>query len=227
MIDLGTGDGAAVLDGARGSATTLCVGVDADASRLREASARAARPARRGGLPNALFLAADATAIPIVFAGCADEITITLPWGSLLRAILAGDERFAADLARTLTPGGRLRVLLSIEDRDRAAIGGSVADPDLDGFAAALESAGLEVVRWRDVAAKDMAAIRSSWARRLGIPSRRSAGLLVARRPIGAAALESGLHVDERRPVTSTERPSAAHHDSRCTSPSVGSRPRR
>ena len=88
-----------------------------------------------------------------------------------------------ADLARTLRPGGGLRVLVSIEDRDRAAIGASVGDPGLDTFAASLGAVGLEVVERRDVTAEDMTAIRSSWARRLGIPSRRSARLLVARMP--------------------------------------------
>jgi hypothetical protein len=183
MIDLGTGDGAAVLDAARHAPTTLCIGMDADASRLREASSRAARSARRGGLPNALFLAGDATAIPTALAGHADEITITLPWASLLRAILAGDEPFVVGLARTLKPGGRLRVLVSIEDRDRAAIGESASDPGLDTFATSLGAAGVEVVERRDATREDLTEIRSSWARRLGIPSRRSARLLVARKP--------------------------------------------
>src|SRR5688572_12591221 len=131
MIYLGTGVGDMVLDAARRSPATLCVGIDADGAALREASARAARPQRRGGLPNALFLVADATSLPPAFDGRADVVTITLPWGSLLRLVLAGDRRFASDLARALRPGGRLRVIVSVEERDRAAIGGAAADGDL------------------------------------------------------------------------------------------------
>ena len=183
MIDLGTGDGTAVMDAARRATTTLCVGVDADASRLREASAKAARPPRRGGLPNALFLAGDATAIPGAFVGLADVVSITLPWGSLLRSVLAGDERFARDLGRALRPGGQLRVVVSLEDRDRAVVGVAEADPHLGTLAFALKAADLEVVERREVTAADMTAIRSSWARRLGIPRRRPAWLLVARKP--------------------------------------------
>jgi hypothetical protein len=198
MIDLGTGDGAAVLDAARRSPATLCVGLDADASRMREASARAARSARRGGLANALFLASDATAIPAAFHARADEIAITLPWGSLLRTILAGDRRFAAEVAGALAPGGRVRILVSIEDRDRLGIGAHDADAsatdDLGAFAVALQSVGLDIVERREATADDVAAIRSSWARRLGIPARRSARLLVAAR--GSAAERAG---DRRR----------------------------
>jgi SAM-dependent methyltransferase len=181
MIDLGAGDGAAVLDAARRSPTTLCVGIDADAVALREASARAARPTRRG-VPNALFLGADATSLPPAFDGRADEVTVTLPWGSLLRLVLAGDRRFATDLARALRPAGRLRIVVSVEDRDRAAIGGAVADGGLDALAIALEAAGLDVAGRRPVTADDVASLRSSWAKRLGIPARRAATLLVARK---------------------------------------------
>jgi SAM-dependent methyltransferase len=183
MIDLGAGDGAAVLDAARRSPTTLCVGIDADGAALREASARAARPQRRGGLPNALFLVADATSVPPAFHGQADDVTITLPWGSLLRRVLAGDRSFACDLAGALRPGGRLRVIASVEDRDRAAIGGAAADGELARLATALEAVGLDVLERRPVTADDIAAIRSSWAKRLGIPARRAASLLIARHP--------------------------------------------
>src|SRR5688572_18402089 len=118
MIDLGTGDGAAVLDAARRAPAALCVGIDADAAALREASSRAARPVKRGGLPNAVFLVADATRIPDVFTGRADEVTVTLPWGSLLRAILSSDRGSVMEVAAALRPGGRLRIVVSVEERD-------------------------------------------------------------------------------------------------------------
>ena len=114
--------------------------------------------------------------------GRADEVTVTLPWGSLLRLVLAGDRRFAGELARALRLAGRVRIVVSVEDRDRAAIGGAVADADLDALAIALEAAGLDVPERRPVTADDMASMRSSWARRLGIPARRAATLLVARK---------------------------------------------
>ena len=172
-----------MLVAARRSAITLCVGIDTDPSGVRVASARAARPPRRGGLPNALFLAGDATELPAAFHERADEITVTLPWGSLLQSVLMPDQGFVRGLTRALRANGRLRVLVSVEERDRRAIaakGAAVDGGDLGPLARALENAGLEILERREVTSDDVRAIRSSWARRLGIPTRRSARLLVA-----------------------------------------------
>jgi hypothetical protein len=49
-------------------------------------------------------------------------------------------------------------------------------------FAEALLAAGLERVACRAVTAADVAALDSTWAKRLGIPARRPAWLLTARR---------------------------------------------
>ena len=56
-IDLGTGDGRAVLAAAAARPDTLAIGVDANAAGMCEASRRAHR---RGALPNALFAVAAA-----------------------------------------------------------------------------------------------------------------------------------------------------------------------
>jgi SAM-dependent methyltransferase len=220
VIDLGTGDGAAVLEAARRDPATLAVGIDADASRMREASSRAARDARRGGVPNALFLVGDATSLPVALHGIADVITITLPWGSLLRAVLTADRGFAAVLGRALRPGGRIWVVVSLEERDRAGVDAATADAELRAFATGLEAIGLEVVERRAVTEADMATIRSSWARRLGIPARRTAWMLIARRPERGPRPPSGAegardrrgHVADERLVGAVRRQLLERH---------------
>ncbi|MBV9354887.1 MAG: hypothetical protein JO023_05110 [Chloroflexi bacterium] len=102
LLDLGTGDGKAVLRAARAEPGLLAIGVDADAAALRQASRQAARPAPRGGLPNALFLAGDASEALHLLRGRVDELRITLPWGSLLRAVLQGERAFALAVAGAL-----------------------------------------------------------------------------------------------------------------------------
>ena len=102
IVDLGTGDGAAVLRAAREDPSALAIGVDTDASSLREPSRRAARPARKGGLPNALFLVADASVALAALHGRVHELRITLPWGSLLRLVLEGERDFAHAVAGSL-----------------------------------------------------------------------------------------------------------------------------
>jgi 16S rRNA (adenine(1408)-N(1))-methyltransferase len=91
-----------VLRAARCEATRLVIGVDTDASSLREVSRRAARPVERGGAPNALFVVGDATSALEALAERVDEVWITLPWGSLLRAVLAGERAFALAVAGSL-----------------------------------------------------------------------------------------------------------------------------
>src|SRR5262245_37134645 len=88
---------------------------------MAEASRRAAGPARRGGVPNALFVVAAAEAPLPELAGIADTVAIHLPWGSLLRGALALDDAVAAGIAGLLDPSGRVEVLLAPAARDRLA----------------------------------------------------------------------------------------------------------
>ncbi len=55
----------------------------------------------------------------------ADLVTVTLPWGSLLRGALALDDRVAAGIAGLVATGGRVDMLLAPAARDRLA-------PDVD-----------------------------------------------------------------------------------------------
>jgi 16S rRNA (adenine(1408)-N(1))-methyltransferase len=88
VVDIGTGDGRFVLATARAEPRALVIGLDADASRMSEASRRAARKPGKGGLPNALFVVAAAESLPCELDGLVDAVTIQLPWGSLLRSVL-------------------------------------------------------------------------------------------------------------------------------------------
>ena len=115
-----------------------------------EASRRAAGPARRGGLPNALFVVAAAEAMPPELNGVAEVVTIHLPWGSLLRGALAIDEAVAAGIAGLVAPGGRVEILLAPATRDQLddaidvgeRIGNGLAD-DWRQFGLGLREAGL------------------------------------------------------------------------------------
>jgi len=73
--------------------------VDTNAAGLVEGSRRAAR---KGGLPNVVFLVADATEALALLYGRVDEVRITLPWGSLLRRVLDGERAFALAVAGAL-----------------------------------------------------------------------------------------------------------------------------
>ena len=151
---------------------------------MAEASRRAARPQRKGGLPNALFVPAAAEAVPQELSGRAHEVMVLFPWGSLLRGVLglAGGEAAACGLASLVRPGGRAVAFVSVVHSD-----GVDGLDGLDG--AAMERAegahagnGLVLASARPAAPDEVRATGSSWARRLG-----AAG---ARRPAWHLELE-------------------------------------
>ena len=170
-VDVGTGDGRAVLAAAAREPATLALGIDASAAAMAEASRRAARNPARGGLPNARFVLAAAESLPQVLAGRAELVTVTFPWGSLLRGVLGADGAAACGVAGLVGPGGALELLLAPSARD----GLDGLPMTTDGLAAAAARAfvphGLAVVEAREATADEVRASASTWARRLRRPA--------------------------------------------------------
>ena len=181
-IDIGTGDGRAVLALAAREPTTLAIGLDAHAASMVEASRRAARPARKGGLSNALFVVAAAEAVPAELGGAAAVVTVQFPWASLLRGCLGRDELVAAGVASVVAPGGVLELLLAPAERDRLAGLPTEADAIVGAAAAAFGPHGFRLVEGREATPAELAATPSTWARRL-LP-RNGAGAAAARQPV-------------------------------------------
>jgi 16S rRNA (adenine(1408)-N(1))-methyltransferase len=155
----------------------LVIGIDPDRRAMAEASRHAARPERRGGLPNALFVAGAAQELPGPFAGRADLVTVALPWGSLLRALLVPETDTLASLAATLAPEGELELLLSADPHDGQARS-VAAEADALELATCYVACGFELEESQAATAEDVAHMSSAWGRRLGIPARRAAWLI-------------------------------------------------
>ncbi len=146
------------------------MGLDAVAAPMADASRRAARPAGRGGRPNALFVVAGVETPPAELVGRADLVTVNLPWGSLLRAVLGLDARAAAGLASLVRPGGALEALVSVERRD--GLGDLLGEAASDGrLRAAWAELGFRLAELGPAGPAEVLASGSSWARRLGVPA--------------------------------------------------------
>lgn len=165
---MGTGDGRAVLALARREPGSLVLGVDANAAGMAESSRRAAAPSRKGGLPNARFILAAAEAMPAILRGTAARVTVTLPWGSLLRGCVGGDDAVAGGVACLVAPGGTLDLLLAPSTRDH--LDGVPLEPNAlaGAVAGAYARYGLALGLARPATPGELAASSSSWARRLG-----------------------------------------------------------
>ena len=165
IVDIGTGDGRAVLARATAEPAALVIGVDAAAASMAESSRRADRRGPR----NALFFAAgDEELVTSPLPSTADLVTVTLPWGSLLRAVLGLDAAALRGVVATLKPGGFLEVLASVVASDGIDGLDCLDDAAVPAIAEAWQAAGLRRLTMRPATRADLAAAGSSWARRLG-----------------------------------------------------------
>ena len=166
-MDLGTGDGRSVLTRATAEPGTLVLGIDAAAG----AMAAASRRATRNGLTNAVFLATGAEALSSVawLAGVADRVSVTFPWGSLLRGTLGLDDgAILHSVAAVLRPGGGIEVLTSVIPSD-GIVGIAILDQTSEAtIREAWARAGLALTDMCPARRDDVLSSRSSWARRLG-----------------------------------------------------------
>ena len=167
-MDLGTGDGRFVLAMAADQPDALVIGVDANADSMIEASRRAARPARKGGLPNARFVVAAAEALPTELSGCVDALTVHFPWGSLLRGLLDVDPAIVARMARVTRPGATVTLLLSVTERDRSIGPVALDDRTFTALAPRYAAHGLLLREIRPATVEEVTQSHSSWAKRLG-----------------------------------------------------------
>ena len=145
---------------------------------MAEASRRAARNPNKGGLPNAVFVAAGVEMLPRELAGLADLVTVRFPWGSLLRGALGLDASAATAIARLVAPAGGLEMAVSVQDRD--AVGPSrppapFGDRDIDRIRRIYAGLGLELCDVRPLGLEDLTDLHSSWARRLRVDEDRRA----------------------------------------------------
>jgi 16S rRNA (adenine(1408)-N(1))-methyltransferase len=159
-----------VLAAAAARPDTLVIGVDANAAGMADASRRAAR---RDALPNALFAVAAAERPPEALRGLAQSLTITFPWGSLLRGVLGHDDGVLAGAAALLAPAATARALVSVVPRD-----GVPPIPPADRLAAAYAAHGLALHEARAATPEEVAASGSSWAKRLRAGAARPVTLL-------------------------------------------------
>ena len=168
IVDLGTGDGRAVLARASAEPSAFVIGIDANAAGLAESSRRAVRGRSGGGATNAIFLAEAAEAMPSLLAETASLVTLTMPWGSLLRGVLGLDPIALRGIASIVAAGGRVEVLASVVPADHFDGIEALDRSTEDAIASAWRPFGFELESMRPATADDLRATRSSWARRLG-----------------------------------------------------------
>lgn len=155
-IDIGTGDGRYVQHEAKIDPSRFVVGIDACREQLRATSRRAPH--------NALFVIANALALPDELSGCATALTINFPWGSLLFGLITGDPALLDGLCRIAQPGATLDLRLNAGASLEAGVslidGGALV-------AQGLRASGFHVGTLRPLDAPALRACNTTWAKRL------------------------------------------------------------
>jgi 16S rRNA (adenine(1408)-N(1))-methyltransferase len=187
IIDIGTGDGLFAYQSARQNPNKLYIGIDPNARPLAKISEKIHRKPAKGGAPNVLFIQAAVEDLPSELDGVADEVHVHFPWGSLLRAVAAGEIALLENLRRICLPGALLEIVIGLDpERDQTEIerlGLTPVSIDLidQQLAPNYRSAGFETIERGIIPASEWPEFNSSWAKRLQGNEQRRITYLIAR----------------------------------------------
>lgn len=162
-----------MLSSARNGPDLLWIGIDASLDGLAAASTQAARPAKRGGAENALFIHASAESLPCELEGLATSVTVLLPWGSLLAAVAKPDPAVLTNIAALCAPGAAFRALFTVDpvrdakELERLGLD-CVGAPEWESrVRCAYDEAGFERVAVKPVPMTVVAELGTTWAKRI------------------------------------------------------------
>jgi hypothetical protein len=114
VADLGCGDGKRSLRLAVADPAALVIGIDAETTRL----GRALAAARRHRLANLFFLAWSMDRPLPALAGRCAEISVIMPWGSLLDGVLGANEEVLGNVLALGQPGAVLDAVINCRPWD-------------------------------------------------------------------------------------------------------------
>jgi 16S rRNA (adenine(1408)-N(1))-methyltransferase len=173
IIDIGTGDGRFVYQSARQNPNKFYIGIDPNARPLEKISEKIYRKPAKGGAPNVLFVQSAVEDLPSELDGVADELHVHFPWGSLLRAMAAGDVAVLRSLRRICARDALLEVVIGIDAvRDQSEIErlgltqlslGFIDDVLTPNYLAA----GFEITERGILKTTEWSKLNTSWAKRL------------------------------------------------------------
>jgi len=116
---------------------------------------------------------ASVEALPSELIGVADQLTVVLPWGPLLRAFALPDQELLETVASLCRRSSSVEVTLSYEDADNTGLP-ALAKEHVQHLIDVYADAGIAVNSVRELGAAEARSIPSKWARKLSFGRPRS-----------------------------------------------------
>jgi 16S rRNA (adenine(1408)-N(1))-methyltransferase len=157
----------------------MFLATDANPDALLQTASRAARKPPRGGVPNLICIAEPLDVIADDLAGAADRVTVILPWGSLLRALVLPEIASLTHLRRLCALNASVEIVFSYDNKRDASARGplgafSVQEPHVRHVLPELyERAGFRVTSVEGISEHELGMYETTWAKRLAFGQRR------------------------------------------------------
>ena len=149
----------------------MFIASDTNPAALSEIAWRAERKPTRGGVPNLVCIAEPLDALATELAAVADRLTVVLPWGNLLRAVLAPELLSLRHLANLCLPDATVEIVLSYDAQRHAGQGILLPAGAVDEHIATLpglyQEVGLQIMVRDRLSQRELAAYQTTWAKRL------------------------------------------------------------
>jgi len=169
MADLGTGDGRFVYKSALRDPNNFYVGIDPSEKQLQIYSKKALKKK----LPNVIFCLSSLEMLPNELSGKVDELTIILPWGTLLQNIVLPSEEICKTLGGLLKTGGEIEIVLGYHQDLEPAEVGRLELPDLStsyvehNIVPAFKKSGFELVSLEKLEKRSLKKLETTWSKKL------------------------------------------------------------
>ena len=179
IIDLGTGDGRFVYKSALINPNTLFIGVDPAPKQMEKFS----RKAVRKKIENVLFIVGSFELLPQELKNCADKLYITLPWGSLLKAVVEPTDENTTTLKSLLKPNAEIEIIFGYDSELEPSQTNRLQLDEIDEnkIIHKFEAEGFKLAQSSMLSSTEIKKLESTWGKRIGTTSERKIFNLVFR----------------------------------------------
>lgn len=169
---MGTGDGSYVINQARQFPNTFFIGIDANAAGLIDCSRKTFMFNEKRGLTNALFVHASIENLPSELYQLATQITILLPWGSLLQAVAKPQFHLLNEIKKLARADAAITILFGYEKTTEQKQMVELELPELTPervkqLIQFYSRLGFKSLKWRMLQQDELKSIPSTWAKKL------------------------------------------------------------